>query len=107
MKRLTGVIMTGALLTLMLAEPFLAQAGVVGERQKNQQERIDEGVKSGELNKRETIRLEKEQARIRRKKRRLKSDGTLSAKDKAKLTHDQNKASRHIYKEKHDEQTRK
>lgn len=99
--------MTGALLTLMLAEPFLAQAGVVGERQKNQQERIDEGVKSGELNKRETIRLEKEQARIRRKKRRLKSDGTLSAKDKAKLTHDQNKASRHIYKEKHDEQTRK
>jgi len=107
MKRLTGVIMTGALLTLTLAEPFLAQAGVVGGRQKNQQERIDEGVKSGELSKRETIRLEKEQARIRRKKRRLKSDGTLSAKDKAKLTHDQNKASRHIYKEKHDEQTRK
>ena len=107
MKRLTGVIMTGALLTLTLAEPFLAQAGVIGERQKNQQERIDEGVKSKELTNKETLKLEREQAKIRRKKRRLKSDGTLSAKDKARLTHDQDKASRHIYKEKHDEQTHK
>ncbi len=96
--------MTGALLTLTLTEPFLAQAGVIGERQKSQQERITEGVKSDELTKKETLKLEAEQAKIRRKKRRLKRDGTLSAKDKAKITHDQNKASRHIYREKHDEQ---
>lgn len=100
--------MTGALLTLTLAEPFLAQAGVIGERQKNQQERIDEGVKSDELSKRETIKLEKEQAKIQRKKRRYRrNDGKLGPKEKADLTQDQNKASRHIYREKHDEQTHK
>ena len=61
--------MTSALLTLTLAEPFVAQAEVIEERQKNQQERSDEGVKSKELTKKETLKLEAEQAKIRRKKR--------------------------------------
>ena len=67
MKRLTGIIMTGALLTLTLAEPILAQAGEIKERQKHQQKRIDEGVTSGELTKKETLELEAEQAKIQKK----------------------------------------
>ncbi|MGH7410690.1 MAG: hypothetical protein ACREJ6_06490 [Candidatus Methylomirabilis sp.] len=42
MKRFTGVIMAGALITLTLTQPLLARAGVIGERQQRQQERIDE-----------------------------------------------------------------
>ena len=107
MKRLTGVIMTGALLTLTLAEPILAQAGPIKERQKNQQERIDEGVKGGELTKKETLKLEAEQGKIQRKKRRFRrNDGKLGPKERAKLEQEQDKASKHIYKEKHDAQTR-
>ena len=103
MNRFLGLIMTGALLTLTLTQPLLARAGAIEERQKRQQERIDEGVKSGELNKRETLKLEKEQAKIQRKKRRYRhNDGKLGPKEKADLTRDQNKASQHIYKEKHD-----
>jgi len=99
--------MTGALVTLTLAEPFLAQAGPIKERQKNQQERIDEGVKSGELTKKETLKLEAEQGKIRRKKRRFKrDDGKIGTKERAILKEDQDKASKHIYKEKHDAQTR-
>ena len=105
MNRFLGLIMTGALLTLTLTQPLLARAGAIEERQKRQQERIGEGVQSGELNKRETLKLEKEQATIQRKKRRYRrNDGKLGPKEKADLTRDQNKASRHIYREKHDEQ---
>jgi hypothetical protein len=99
--------MTGALLTLTLAEPILAQAGEVKERQKNQQGRIDEGVKSGELTKKETLKLEAEQAKIQKKKKRYKrDDGKIGPKERAKLEQEQDKASKHIYKEKHDAQTR-
>ena len=99
--------MTGALLTLTLAEPILAQAGEIKERQKNQQERIDEGVTSGELTKKETLKLEAEQAKIQKKKRRFKrNDGKIGPKERAKLEQEQDKASKHIYQEKHDAQTR-
>jgi len=99
--------MTGALLALTLAEPIPARGGEIKERQKHQQQRIDEGVKSGELTKKETLKLEAEQAKIRRKKRRFKrNDGEIGPKERAKLEQEQDKASKHIYKEKHDAQTR-
>jgi len=99
--------MTGALLTVTLMQPFMAQAQVIDERQKHQQQRIDEGVKSGELTKKETLKLEAEQAKIQRKKRRFKrNDGEIGPKERAKLEQEQDKASKHIYKEKHDAQTR-
>lgn len=99
--------MTGALLTFTLVEPIPARAGEIKERQKHQQQRIDEGVKSGELTKKETLKLEAEQAKIRRTKRRFKrNDGEIGPKERAKLDQEQDKASKHIYKEKHDAQTR-
>jgi hypothetical protein len=95
--------MTGALLTVTLVQPFMAQAQVIDERQKRQQERIGEGIKSGELTAKEGAKLEAEQTKIQRKKRRFRrNDGKLGPKEKAIITHDQNKASKHIYKEKHD-----
>lgn len=102
MNTFIGVIMSGALLTATIAQPLLARAGEVDERQKRQQDRIGEGVSSGELKPKEAIKLEAEQGKIQRKKRRARRDGTVTAKEKAEITHDQNKASRHIYKEKHD-----
>ena len=103
MNRSMGAIVTSALLTLTLTQPFFAQAGPIEERQKRQQERIGEGVASGELKPKEAVKLEAEQGKIQRKKRRFRrNDGKIGPKEKAELTRDQNKASRHIYKEKHD-----
>ena len=99
--------MTGALLTVTLVQPFMAQAQVIDERQKRQQERIGEGIKSGELTPKEGAKLEAEQTKIQRKKRRFRrNDGKLGPKEKAIIKQDQDKASEHIYKEKHDAQTR-
>lgn len=73
-------------------------------RQVNQQARIQEGKKSGELNRRETARLQREQRKIQIEKRIANGDGTVTPKEKAFLRREQNRANRHIYKEKHDAQ---
>ncbi len=107
MNTLMTVLTTGVLVTVTFAQPLVAGAQVIKERQKHQQERIGEGVKSGELTKKETMKLEAEQAKIKRKKRRYKkSGGTFTPKEKADIMSDQDKASKHIFKEKHDAQTR-
>ncbi len=79
---------------------------VVNKRQRHQQKRIVQGIRSGELTKREVLRLEKEQTRIRREERRFKADGVLTKRERIKLHRDLDRASRHIYKEKHDNQKR-
>ncbi len=74
----------------------------VNRKQRHQQKRIVQGVKSGELTKREAVRLEREQARIAKKERRFKSDGELTRRERASLHRDLTRSSRHIYKQKHD-----
>jgi len=73
-------------------------------RQVSQQARIQEGKQSGELNRRETGRLQREQRKIQIEKRIANGDGTVTPKEKAFLRREQNRANRHIYREKHDAQ---
>jgi DNA-binding helix-hairpin-helix protein with protein kinase domain len=76
------------------------------KRQINQQERIHQGAKSGELTKRETVRLEAQQKKIQKDKVKAKSDGVVTPKERAKLQAEQNKASRTIYRKKHNTRTK-
>jgi hypothetical protein len=78
----------------------------VNARQQNQQQRVKQGVKSGELNRRETGALAREQRNIRQLERDYKSDGTLTRDEHIDLHQEQNQASRHIYNQKHDAQDR-
>lgn len=73
-------------------------------RQVSQQARIQQGKRSGELNRREAARLEREQRKIRIEKRIANGDGTVTPREKAFLRREQNRANRHIYREKHDAQ---
>lgn len=96
---------------LFAALPMAAQAGVrdpgVNARQHNQQQRIVHGARSGELTRGEAQRLRTEQRFIRHEERLFKSDGNLSGAERRELHRDLNRASRHIYNEKHDEQRRR
>jgi Skp family chaperone for outer membrane proteins len=78
----------------------------VNARQHNQHDRIRQGVKSGELTRRETGKLAREQRDIRQLERGYKSDGTLTGAERRDLHQEQNQASRNIYQQKHDEQDR-
>ncbi len=79
----------------------------VTKRQVHQQARIKEGVKSGELTPGESRRLERQQAKIAVDKAEAKSDGVVTPAERRKIAREQNRASKRIYREKHDAQVRK
>ncbi|HZS07085.1 MAG TPA: hypothetical protein VFD58_19770 [Blastocatellia bacterium] len=79
----------------------------IRHRQKHQQRRIGQGVRSGELKAGETIKLEKEQKEIQQDKKEAKSDGTVTAGERKAILKEQNQASRHIYRAKHNNRNRR
>jgi len=93
-----------AALSLAFCGAALAQAGTV-QRDVNQQQRIEQGLKSGQLTTQEAARLEREESRVERDQARAMRDGKLTPAEKARLAREQNKVSRDIYREKHDAQT--
>ncbi len=92
---------------LMCVGPALAGTNepVIRQREQNQQNRIDQGVGSGQLTPNEAGRLEAQQARIRQRESRMKADGNLTASERRRLTRQQNRASRNIYRLKHNART--
>ena len=74
------------------------------QRNINQQQRIEQGVKSGQLTNREAGRLERGQARDDRAEARAGRDGKVTAAEQRRIQSDENKQSRRIYREKHDAQ---
>jgi hypothetical protein len=81
-----------------------SSAGEV-QRDVNQQQRIEQGLKSGQLNTREAAKLEKEESRVNRMEANAMKDGKLSPQEKRRIEGEQNKVSGDIYREKHDAQT--
>ena len=95
-----------ALVAAAFALPAAAQTATptVDARQANQEARIDQGVRSGELTNKEAAKLEKGQAKVEIKKEKAKTDGVVTQKERAKLAKAQDKQSKKIHKQKHDKQ---
>jgi hypothetical protein len=85
------------------APPPKPKTPVINQRQVNQHARIRQGVKSGELTKGEAAKLRSEQRDIRRDKKMAKTDGKVTPAERQEIRKDQNKASRDIYRLKHNE----
>jgi hypothetical protein len=77
----------------------------VNQRERNQEGRIGQGVKSGQLTPEETAKLQAEQKAIREEEKQYKSDGSLTKDERKDLQQDLNQASKDIYAEKHDAET--
>ena len=79
----------------------------VGQRRENQQDRIAQGIKSGQLTAGETAKLEKQQQGIHKQVAadRKANGGTLTAAQKRQVNKEQNQASRNIYRKKHNAAT--
>ena len=80
-----------------------ATGQTINQRKENQQDRIANGVKSGELTAGETANLEKKESNLNQEERDMRSldNGHLTAADKATLNQQQNKLSNQIYDDKH------
>ncbi len=79
----------------------------VGQRRENQQDRIANGVKSGQLTAGETAKLENQQRGIHQqvKADRSANGGKLTNGERRQVNREQNRASRNIYNKKHNGRT--
>ena len=75
----------------------------VGKRAENQQDRIAQGIKSGQLTAGEASNLERKEAGINREVRndRAANGGKLTQQERAQVNRQQNRVSNQIYSKKH------
>ncbi|MCC7461320.1 MAG: hypothetical protein IT480_02530 [Gammaproteobacteria bacterium] len=90
----------------MIAGPVLAGTPGLDARQHHQKSRIAQGVRSGELTRPETARLVRGQVHLQRMENRAKTDGVVTARERARLHHNADVQSRRIFRQKHDAQSR-
>jgi len=97
-----NLVCTGFLL-LATAPVFAAgpAASEVVQRDVNQQQRIEQGLQSGQLSTREAGKLETQEKRIDRVEARDLKDGKLSPGETAQINRLENRSSAQIYKDKH------
>jgi len=79
----------------------------VGQRRENQQDRIAQGIKSGQLTAGETAKLENQQKGINQQVQadRAANGGKLTPGEKKQINKEQNAASKNIYNKKHNGNT--
>ena len=77
------------------------------QRNVNQESRIEQGVKSGQLTNREVGNLERGQARVDRTEARAGANGRVSANEQGRIQNAENQQSKRIYKDKHNDRKRR
>lgn len=108
MKSMATSALLAALLAGAVALPVAAaerERGVNG-RQNVQHDRIQRGVRNGDLTRGEATRLRGEARSVRREERAFRADGNLSAGERRHLNRDLNRLSRDIHQQRHDGQRR-
>ena len=94
----------GAALAFAALATIGAHAQGIGQREANQQARIQQGVARGQLTPREAMRLERRQRHIHRAAMRARADGVVTPYERQRLREMQMRASRGIYRQRHDGQ---
>ena len=74
------------------------------KREANQERRIEQGEKSGELTPKETKRLERGEKRLNKHEAMAKADGKVTPAERRRLNREANHMSKRIYRQKHDAQ---
>lgn len=106
MRYITLALFVGAIAVSTSISGF-AQGRNINSRQRHQEVRIRQGIRSGELTRREAARLEAREGRIRAQEYRYRtSGGSFTPRERAKIQHRLNHTSRDIYRQKHDRQNR-
>ena len=92
---------------LIIMTALISDASAQGRvRQVNQNRRMREGVRSGELTRAETVNLSRNRRHVRREIRQAKSDGVVTCNERREIRRDQRRSSRAIYRKKHNRRDR-
>ncbi|HTY64314.1 MAG TPA: hypothetical protein VMG30_18840 [Acidobacteriota bacterium] len=103
-------ILLGTILSFVLIGGVFAQeptGSEIKDRKENQQDRIANGVASGQLTAGETAKLEKQESTLNKEiaKDRKANGGNLTNKEKQQINAQQNKLSKEVYTDKHNAAT--
>lgn len=98
----TNKLLMTVILSALMA-PVFAQTATpkIDAREARQQQRIGNGVASGQLTAKETQHLEARESKLVADEHTAKADGVVTAKERQKLTREENRDSRAIYRKKH------
>jgi hypothetical protein len=100
----------GGLLIAALAVASMANAQertpVITHRQHNQDRRINQGVRKGQLTRNETRNLRNDERRISAEKRMARADGHVTRSERRALRRDENRTSRAIHRDRHNGRVR-
>ena len=77
----------------------------IDKREANQQGRVADGINSGALTAKEAGNLEKRETKITADEQMAKADGKVTKAERAKLNREENRASKKIYRKKHNAST--
>ena len=96
------VVVAGLMLPVAAQNAPAPPPGTIHRRKENQQDRIAQGVKSGQLTAGETAHLERREARINKEVHhdRVANGGKLTAAERRQINRQQNRTSKDIYRDK-------
>lgn len=99
-------VLAGVLSAMTLVGAATAQTttATMTERNAKQQDRIEQGVATGQLTTKEAAKLERQEASVNAMQSKALQDGTLTRGERARIDAAQNRASNTIAQEKHDGQ---
>ena len=103
--KIFGVLLIAALGITSIAEAQ-TRTPVKNQRERSQERRINQGVRSGELSRREAYHLRSRERHIRNEKMRDKADVHMSYAERRHLRREENRTSRAIYRDKHNDRKR-
>jgi len=92
------LIITTACIAGLLIFSQAASAGNLKKRMHRQDQRIQQGIRSGEITPREARKLTRDQRKIRQLRRHYLSDGHLSKRDRKILNKRMDQSSKRIYR---------
>jgi len=124
MKCVKFILNCAALIALVVPAAFAQQTGnsstttntsgannanspTIQQRKENQQDRIANGIQSGQLTAGETKNLETKEAGLNKEEKNMRAadNGKLTSADRTKLNNQQNRLSKQIYQDKHNANT--
>lgn len=97
MNRFIGAVLVGSMVfsaSSAFADPF-------AWRPLREQARMTEGIRTGAITPREAKKIERQETKLRREKRRAYRDGRLTVAERAKLERQRYKLSKRIFEAKH------
>jgi len=100
---LAAMLMPAAAQTTTATPGDTPKPATINQRKENQQDRVGQGIQSGQLTAGEASNLETKESNLNKEERLMRSEdnGKLTSADRKALTQQQNQLSNQIYKDKH------